>query len=155
MLDGGTTNKFTQIFSTSTANINRYRTNSMGIKIQPFGELGKIFCDKLLPKTIGNTWNLQEGVSVSDALDMFLIYIDEIKTMTLEQANTWLASNNLLIYYILANPTYTIITSPTLISQLESLQNQRSINGTNVITSECEEGLPVRIGVTALLKEVA
>lgn len=67
----------------------------------------------------------------------------------------WLDVNNVKIYYELANPTYTIITSPTLISQLEALQNQRSINGTNVITSECEEGLPVRIGVTALLKEVS
>jgi hypothetical protein len=68
---------------------------------------------------------------------------------------SWLSNNNVTLYYVLANPTYTIITSPTLISQLEAIEAQRSRYGTNVITSECEEGLPVRIGVSALLKEVA
>lgn len=74
---------------------------------------------------------------------------------TVEQWKTWLSNNNVILYYVLNTPTYTIITEQALISQLESLQNQRSIDGTNVITSECEEGLPVRIGVSALLKEVA
>ena len=68
---------------------------------------------------------------------------------------TWLSTHNVILYYVLNTPTYTIITEQALISQLEALQNQRSINGTNVITSECEEGLPVRIGVSALLKEVS
>ena len=147
LLDGGTTNKFTQIFSTSTTGINRYRTNSMGIKLQTSGELGNIFCNKLVPKTIGNTWNLQEGVSVSDAIDMFLIYIDAIKTMTLEQANTWLASNNLLIYYVLANPTYTIITEQALIDQLEAIKY--SMEGTTIIT-QTNEDKPFELNVEAL-----
>lgn len=59
------------------------------------------------------------------------------------------------VYCVLRETTNTEITSPTLISQLESLQNQRSIDGTNTITSQCEEGLPVRIGVTALMKQVS
>ena len=77
------------------------------------------------------------------------------KAPDLATFKTWLSTHNLIIYYILATPTNTEITSPTLISQLESLQNQRSIDGTNTITSQCEEGLPVRIGVTALMKQVS
>ena len=99
-----------------------------------------------------------EGITKSSRpleYSAIILRIKNDKATNLDTFKSWLSTHNTSVYYLLANPTYTIITSPTLISQLESLQNQRSINGTNVITSECEEGLPVRIGVSALLKEVS
>ena len=96
--------------------------------------------------------------------DVELLYLNNLKSCGIRLSTskapdvatfkTWLSNNNVTLYYILAISTNTEITSPTLISQLESLQNQRSIDGTNTITSQCEEGLPVRIGVTALMKQV-
>ena len=46
---------------------------------------------------------------------------------------TWLSSNNLLVYYILATPTYTEITDTTLIGQLENiLKMHTNKNVTNI-----------------------
>lgn len=61
--------------------------------------------------------------------------IDEIKTMTLAEANTWLASNPLTIYYALATPTDTTITNQALIDQLEAIRTASLQNGTNTITN--------------------
>ena len=129
----GSENKFTQIYTTNTSGVNRYRTNVVGVKIQTSGQIANVYCDKLLPTTIGYTYSKTEGISVSDAVEMFIIYIDEIKSYTLENANAWLSTNNLTINYVLATPTNTEITDSTLLSQLEAIYNAKSKNGTTNI----------------------
>ena len=64
--------------------------------------------------------------------------------------NTWLETNNVVIYYVLSTPTYTEITDSTLLSQLEAIK--RSYLGqTNI--SQNNTDLPFIINATAL-KEI-
>ena len=104
-----------------------------------------------------NVWGADQNgfYSPTNSKNLYIRILKSIIGTTESTINTWLSSNNLIIYAELVEPVITEITSPTLISQLEAIEAQRSVDGTNVITSECEEGLPVRIGVSALLKEVA
>lgn len=65
---------------------------------------------------------------------------------------TWLASNNVSVYYILATPTYTEITDTTLKGQLEDIYNAKSKNGeTNI--SQINSDLPFIITSSALKKD--
>ena len=50
----------------------------------------------------------------------------------------WLSENNVTLYYILATPTYTQITNPTLISQLEALRKAKWFKGVNHWWTETE-----------------
>lgn len=47
---------------------------------------------------------------------------------------TWLSSHNLEVYYVLATPTYEIITSETLINQLEELTKLDTYNNYSAVT---------------------
>lgn len=62
---------------------------------------------------------------------------------------TWLASNNVTIYYVLATPTTTEITDATLISQLNALAEAESYSGqTNI--SQTNDDKPFIITAKAL-----
>jgi len=145
----GSSNRFTQIFSTNTSGINRYRTNEIPVKLQTSGQIADVYCNKLLPKTLVNTYGRVQGISVSDAITMFIIYIDDIGTYTLEQANNWLSTNNLEIYYVLATPTTEELTYEPLINQLNLLEKAMSKDGqTNI--SQVNNDLPFIISASAL-----
>ena len=145
----GSSNRFTQIFSTNTSGINRYRTNEIPVKLQTTGQIADVYCNKLLPKTLVNTYGRVQGISVSDAITMFIIYIDDIGTYTLEQANNWLSTNNLEIYYVLATSTNTEVTYEPLITQLNLLEKAMSKDGqTNI--SQVNNDLPFIISASAL-----
>ena len=52
---------------------------------------------------------------------------------TANDLKTWLGTHNTTVYYVLATPTITEITDPTLISQLEALNGAKSYTGqTNI-----------------------
>lgn len=71
-----------------------------------------------------------------------------------ESFKTWLSTNNTTIYYILATPTNTKITStnyPTLYTQLQNLDNALSYqNQTNI--SQTNDDLAFSISASALMK---
>lgn len=65
---------------------------------------------------------------------------------------TWLSTHNVVVYFVLATPTYTKITDTTLLEQLEAFYNAKSKNSQTNITQENND-LPFIIDST-MLKEV-
>lgn len=78
------------------------------------------------------TWGYRNiGFTVSSSL------VNDINSW-----KTWLDTHNLIVYYVLANPTYTVITDNELVEQLEALENATTYdNQTNVI--QTNSGLPI------------
>ena len=63
---------------------------------------------------------------------------------------TWLASNNVTVYYPLETTTNTKITDNSLISQLDLLRNARSYEGqTDFVAIATDNNLPVILGIAA------
>ena len=68
---------------------------------------------------------------------------------TLEKFKTWLTSNNVLVRYVLATPTYNKITYEPLLEQLEAIYNAQGYdNQTNI--SQTNNDLPFIISASAL-----
>jgi hypothetical protein len=102
----------TNIFSTSTSNLN-----------------APIFSDKLKTISRDNSYLLNNGDGIAPTdpsyfYKSFIVYIEATSSMNASQFATWLASNNITVYYILATPTDTLIEDTTLISQLDALESQ-------------------------------
>jgi hypothetical protein len=70
---------------------------------------------------------------------------------TLENFKTFLASNNLIVYFVLETSTDTEITDTTLIEQLEALYNAISYDNTTNIT-QTNADLPFILSASALMK---
>lgn len=68
---------------------------------------------------------------------------------------TWLASNNVTVYYFLTTPTTTQITDATLISELNALAAATGYNDNTYITNTASSGLPAELEVTAYQKNLA
>jgi hypothetical protein len=66
---------------------------------------------------------------------------------TAEKCKTWLSTHNLILYYVLANPTDIEITDNTLISQLEAIKYSYETT-TNI--SQTNSDLPFILDVSAL-----
>lgn len=89
--------------------------------------------------TQANTWTM----SSTD----LLFNLDAIATMSLADANTWLASNPLSIYYPLATPTDTPITG-TLLDDLNAFDQATSYNGdTHITVASVSPDLPAILSV--------
>ena len=70
---------------------------------------------------------------------------------TLEGFATWLGSNNMTVYYVLATPTNTEITDTTLKGQLEAIKNATSYDTKTHITQNANDK-PFILNATALQK---
>lgn len=65
---------------------------------------------------------------------------------SLATANTWLQSNNVLLYYPLATATNTEITDTTLINQLNNIEKAYSYNGTtNILQVSNDNGFMLEV----------
>ena len=58
-----------------------------------------------------------------------------LEQTSLQDVNNWLSENNLIIYYVLANPVITEITDTTLINELEDILNATSYEEQTNISS--------------------
>lgn len=123
------------------------------------GSLGNIaFCDyftQALPQRLYTSTSSRVyvgfGIAVNPSTSAGLFFANN--DISLTDFKTWLSTNNTTVYYVLETATDTQITDTTLINQLNALQEVMAIDGTNVISSECEEGnAPVVITATALMK---
>lgn len=74
----------------------------------------------------------------SSTAKYFYFTIAKSLASTLQEWLSWLASHNVIVYYIFKNPALEEITDPTLISDLESLKNLYSYKGTTYISSSNE-----------------
>lgn len=145
----GTTNSFSDRYTTNTANKYRFVIFNTGCANIPTTTIGPVLSDKFEPKTAVNTYNAVQGIALNDANNRLIIYCNDIETYTKEQANTWLESNNVIVYYALATPTTTEITDITLISQLEALKEAEGYTGqTNI--SQTNSDKPFIITATTL-----
>lgn len=61
------------------------------------------------------------------------LYVKDTRFSTEAELNNWIKNNPLEIYYVLANPTYTLIENEELIEQLDAVQLQTGEN--NVLVS--------------------
>lgn len=90
---------------------------------------------------------VNQGIAIQE--QWFRISVPNTIATTAAAFKTWLASNNVTVYYLLATPTDTEITDSTLLSQLNALGNATTYLGvTNIITSG--EELPPIIFVETL-----
>ena len=65
---------------------------------------------------------------------------------------TWLASNNVSVYYVLATPSFTKITSQTLIEQLNNLKNNAKSYKDITNITQTNDDLPFIIKASGLMK---
>lgn len=66
---------------------------------------------------------------------------------TVNDFKTWLASNNVTVYYVLVTPTDTEITDTDIISQLEAIYNAPLYEQTNI--TQTNNDLPMVLDITA------
>lgn len=124
----------TNVFSTSISNLN-----------------APIFSDKLKPISRDNSYLLNNGDGIAPTdpsyyYKSFIVFIEATSSMTIPQFTTWLASNNIPVYYALATPTTEEIKNYELFNQLNALS---LYTGTNTITVTSND-LPATLDLTAL-----
>ena len=113
---------------------NKYMNNNVGSAVNVVSDKFKaiswqqIYADDTTTKNAISTWasNTYEG--------RLIIRIDNTFANSLTTFKSWLASNNVTVYYVPATPTFTEITDTTLIEQLENWRNSKSYNGQTNIT---------------------
>ena len=62
-----------------------------------------------------------------------VLTLRNIDCSTTDELKTWLSTNNITVYYVLAESTTTEITETNLINQLEAIYNAKLQSGTNTI----------------------
>ena len=89
---------------------------------------------------------------ICDNLDGDSIYFRNDNLTSLEEWKNWLIQNNVIFYYILANPIYTEIIDDTLLSQLNNLKNNiKSCSEiTKIETISLNNNKPININASAL-----
>lgn len=131
---------------TNTSGYNRWRVTLDNPKpTSSTSEIAQIFSDKLIGVSAGNTWNRIQGISIDTSNNYSFFYIEDVATYTLNNFKTWLTSNPITLYYILATPTYTQITG-TLKDELEDVWRANSYKGTTNI-NQTNNDLPFNLDV--------
>lgn len=116
-----------QIRETSSTNDKRFikTTSSKAVKTPNSSTVGTVICDKLPANTLTQQNNLIQGITTgiasSDYYRDLCMYITATTNYTLAEFKTWLAENNLTVYYAVETPTTTEITDTTLLGQLENI----------------------------------
>ena len=100
------------------------------------------YCTYYTPANIGNN-TTNQGILLLTSGVLRVRYGTEDTKANWE---TWLSTNKPVLYYPVANPTYTLIEDSTLISQLEALKSKTG--QTNI--SQTNNDLPFELSVSAL-----
>jgi len=143
------------LYKAATGTENYYRYNiDIGTNIFTTDEttaIAPIYCNRLVGVTRGNTFSRIEGIAPTTNnynYKSFNFYIEALAQMANAQVNNWLASNNMIVYYIYKTPTYTEITDTELKTQLEEFDDAQSYEGqTNI---NVDGILPTILNVKAL-----
>lgn len=119
----------------------------------PKNESLNVFCDNYVSvlSTSSVTTFIDEASSLNYAIGVHVtssvIRIKDTRYTSVVDLKSWLASNNVTLYYVLATVTDIEITDTTLISQLEAIYNAPLYEQTN-ITQENND-LPMVLDITA------
>lgn len=101
---------------------------------------------------VGRAYGFDDALSRGKGLWFYstsgsnVLYLVSTET-SVANLKTWLASNNVTLYYILATVTDTEITDTTLISQLEAIYNAPLYEQTNI--TQTNNDLPMVLDITA------
>ena len=106
-------------------------------------------CNRLLPETSNHTFTQTQGFSVN-ASGVLNLFIASLKSESVANFKTWVASNNLNFVYQLNTETDEEITG-TLAEQMQEIWDMMSITGTTII--ETEGNLPIIVKVRSLKGE--
>lgn len=79
--------------------------------------------------------------------NLLSVYIQIKNLSTIANFKTWLSENNVVVWYVLANPVTTQITNTTLINQLEAISVH---TGTNIISLSSDNNMTPEIEITRL-----
>lgn len=137
------------ISGTNTSGYNRFAVNSItssALIPSSNSETAKLLSNILSATSANSNYNRNDGIAFNTTGVLYVYYTD-IANYTLEQFKTWLASNNVTLYYVLATATNTEITNTTLISQLESIYNAPLYEETNI--TQTNNNLPMVLDITA------
>lgn len=102
-----------------------------------------------VPADSSGTYGAHTGVSSPGSGRDIYIYSEDYNTSTsASDFKTWLANNNVVLYYALATPTDTKITDATLVSQLDVLGSAKLMVGeNNVLVSATGTNLPAELQI--------
>lgn len=138
ILDGTQTIKDVDTASTNTSRV--YFENIINAKSNNID----VYANQLSGKFI---WDTDEnGIYVNSTVVVFRMSKSIIGT-TIEEVNTYLSNNNIILYYLLNTATNTEITDTTLISQLEAIYNAPLYEQTNI--TQTNNDLPMVLDITA------
>ena len=103
-----------------------------------------VYCDKFYPVSQSATWSVYDSLitASSTSTSTKIIRIRYTSISGLENFKTWLSSNNVTLYYVLATPTTTEITDTTLKGQLDALINSTTYKTTTNITIDTTNQKP-------------
>ena len=144
---GRTKTNYTNLFTSSFQN---------DIKIPANNNINSntlIYCDKFSNNTSASQqWenDTMSSVTINDGKNITFNIPNSIAT-TEDEFKTYLISNNITLYYVLATPTEEEITDTTLITQLDEISQALSKKGTTII-SQNNDDLPFNLDVIALTK---
>lgn len=142
VLDGTQTISSYNTSSTNTTRVSYHNlvTNMVGVVT--------LLCNMLPQK---NNWNNDtEGISYNaQNRDIWFRISKSTIGTTQTETNSFLATNNMIIYYVLATPTEEEITNSTLIEQLEAISKAKSVKDKTYITQTNDE-LPFILDVEAI-----
>lgn len=119
----------------------------------PKNESLNVFCDNYVSvlSTSSVTTFIDEASSLNYAVGVHVtssvIRIKDTRYTSVVDLKSWLASNNVTLYYVLATATNTEITDTTLISQLEAIYNAPLYEETNI--TQTNNDLPMVLDITA------
>ena len=101
-----------------------------------------------LTRNQSDTGNLN-GIALLNTSGFMINLPKDSDLSSVSAFKTFVDSNDVIIYYILATPIITQITDETLISQLDAIENAMSTTGTTTIT-QTNADLPFIISASAL-----
>lgn len=140
-------------YNTNVSGHYRYGINISDIKILTNGRaIPDLYCSHYKGQMVGNdgSWGAHQGIAIDNTHQRIYINDDTYYTQDVTAYKTWIANNNLTIYYPLDTPTETQITDATLISQLNAWYNAQSMNDITYIT--VDGNLPMQLKLKALKK---
>ena len=110
-----------------------------------------LLCDRFIGDVKTTDSMLSEvGTMVQNGTNAYFTYTTDVSDF-----KTWLGSNNVTLYYILADPVNTEITDSTLLSKLNSLRNKTLSNRNRIILTQTTQAntvvLNVDVGVSKWL----
>ena len=144
---GNTKTNYTNLFTSSFQN---------DIKIPANNNINSntlIYCDKFSNNTNAKQqWenDTMSSVTINDGKNITFNIPNSIAT-TKDKFKTYLISNNITLYYVLATPIEEEIIDTTLITQLDEISQALSKKGTTII-SQRNDDLPFNLDVIALTK---